>query len=127
MDLIKRVLIDGDTSEIGSAPDGRRHGRWCVDELECRFDKKGRALLTDLSATGMRLEVRGKFEHKPGESFQFELRWQETSLKLAGKIVWVEPVARKHCLAGVRFEDTTPQQITELREMAKLARDARMM
>jgi len=66
--------------------------------------------LVDLSATGMRVKMHSKPEHRVGSVYRIEIRSSSQCVRLTARIVWIKRtgiLSREHEI-GLRFTDVQP-------------------
>ncbi|MCA9292553.1 MAG: PilZ domain-containing protein [Phycisphaerales bacterium] len=90
--------------------DRRRHGRVKVTDVLCSMGK-----VLDVSASGCKVETKGKPPFSPGEVFSMWISSTAAgSFTLSARIVWVKKVSMFKHLCGVCFEELDAEARTGL-------------
>lgn len=86
------------TQETG--PEARKTPRFRANEI---LVEKGEVL--DYSATGLRIRFFKHPRFRVGDSIELELMCPNGSKACRGTVVWLNPLGRKACEAGIRLDE----------------------
>jgi hypothetical protein len=100
----------------------RRHGRLNTESLTIN-----NGVVLDLSASGMRAQVKGKVLFTVGDQAAFRLRSCAREMSVDGRVVWVKKAGfRKHQI-GVEFVNITPERMQKLMLLTRDAMHSRVL
>lgn len=97
--------------------ESRRHGRLRAELLHCK--QLGEVL--DLSASGMRVLVKGGCQAKVDDLLSTELEFEKIRLPIQARITWVQRVGFRRHHVGLEFVNLTPELVEGLRSLARSA------
>lgn len=114
------TLLIKDKDDDG--PNRRRHGRLTTESLTIN-----NGVVLDLSASGMRAQIKGRVLFTVGDQASFRLRSCAREMTVDGRIVWVKKSGfRKHQI-GVEFVNITPDRVQHLLELTRDAMRNRVL
>ncbi len=104
----------------GAESDRRRHGRLRCEQTSCCVGQ-----VVDLSASGMRVQRRGRPLMDVGDELQISVHSDagEPAITLTARVIWIERGGfRKHTY-GMEFADLTDDLKRRLGELARVVTD----
>ncbi len=98
----------------------RRHGRLRCEETACCVGQ-----VTDLSASGMRVQRRGRPIMDVGDELQISVHPDagEPAITLTARVVWIERAGFRKHIYGMEFADLDDDQKRQLGELARVVTD----
>ncbi len=110
----KLILEDPDNSER------RRHGRLRCEDTSCCVGQ-----VTDLSASGMRVNRRGRPIMDVGDELQIGIHPDagEPAITLTARVVWIERKGFRKHIYGMEFAGLNDDQKRQLGELARVVTD----
>lgn len=97
--------------------ESRRHGRLKTEMLEC----KGLGAVQDLSASGLRVLIKGKCPVKVSQTLCATLSFEEISLPVELRVMWLEPAGFRKHMAGMAFVNPSPETAAGIQKLALAA------
>lgn len=94
----------------------RRHGRVRCEQTRCTLGS-----VLDLSASGMRVLIKGRPRFRAGEVASMQVEIDGGALVLMAKVVWLNKVSWRRHVAGLEFVDVEPELRQRLVELARTA------
>jgi len=94
----------------------RRHGRVRCEQTRCTL-----GTVLDLSASGMRVLIKGRPRLHVGEVASMQVEIEGGMLVLRAKVVWLNRVSWFRHVAGLEFVDVQPELHRRLVELASVA------
>ena len=82
------------------ASEARSHPRFIANSFNC-----AKGVVTDFSATGLRIVYRKDQKFKPGDVVTLELFSPKGQHNCSATVMWVDRQSRKHIEVGFRFVD----------------------
>jgi PilZ domain-containing protein len=99
-----------------SAATRRRHGRVRCGETKCTLGE-----VLDLSASGVRVLIRGRVRLKRDAVTPMILEMGDRTASVMARVVWVVKAGWFRHTAGLQFVDVTPDQRAKLAQLAQAA------
>lgn len=99
-----------------AAASRRRHGRVRCDQTKCTLGE-----VLDLSASGVRVLIRGRVRLKKDSVTPMLLEVGEAVAPVKARVVWVSKAGWFRHTAGLQFVDLTPEQRARLAQIAQAA------
>ena len=101
--------------EDAAAVTRRRHGRVRCDETKCTLGE-----VLDLSASGVRVLIRGRVRLRVGAVMPMVIEIGEATAPVEAAVVWVRRAGWFRHIAGLQFVNVTPQQRARLVQIAQI-------
>ncbi len=110
-----KLILDEET-----IPNRRRHGR-----LRCTQAASCLGQVVDLSASGIRIEHKGKPIMKIGDEFTIKVHSKHNDLcvTLPSRVIWMEALGRRKQLIGMAFDELDDVTRANLLELAHTISD----
>jgi len=102
--------------------DRRRHGRIRTEEVTCSIGD-----VVDLSASGMRVESKGRRAVSLGDTVSLTLKYGQYALPIDAQVVRIQKTGFRRHVLGLQFEKLNPDIQSKLTQMARIASNQRMM
>jgi len=102
--------------------DRRRHGRIRTEEVTCSIGD-----VVDLSASGMRVERKGRQVIHEGETITLTLKYDQYALPIKAEVVRLEKVGFRRYVLGMQFEELSDEIKAKLTHMARIASQQRVL
>jgi c-di-GMP-binding flagellar brake protein YcgR len=99
----------------GRDDEHRRHGRLRTELLRCRFGE-----VVDISASGMRVLVKGKCPLQQDMELGTELVCEDLKLMVKVRVAWVRKDGFRKHQVGMTFVDLTPSLEAAIRKLAQM-------
>ena len=99
-----------------AAASRRRHGRVRCDETKCTLGE-----VLDLSASGVRVLIRGRVRLKKDSVTPMLLEIGDAVAPVKAKVVWISREGWFRHTAGLQFVDLTPEQKAKVAQIAQAA------
>jgi len=94
----------------------RRHGRVRCGDTRCTLGE-----VLDLSASGVRVLVRGRVRLKKDSVTPMLLEMGDNVVPVKARVVWISRAGWFRHTAGLQFVDVTPEQRAKLIQLAQVA------
>jgi hypothetical protein len=95
---------------------GRRHGRIHCPGIVCNFGD-----VLDLSASGARIQFRGRLPVKSGDQIELQIKGVNGLFPVMAKVVWIRRAGWRKQELGLEFMDIDGQTLRELTTVARRA------
>ncbi|MEX2212640.1 MAG: PilZ domain-containing protein [Phycisphaeraceae bacterium] len=95
----------------------RRAGRFRVKKIHATRERQEAEVL-DISATGMRIQMKGRLQVTTGELFSLTVRSDRCAVEVQAKVMWIKEIGRKDNEVGLDFHDLNPSDAAAIRTMA---------
>lgn len=102
--------------EKAAAASRRRHGRVRCDQTQCTLGD-----VLDLSASGVRVLIRGRVRLKKDSVTPMLLEIGDAVAPVKAKVVWISRAGWFRHTAGLQFVDLTPEQRARVAQIAQVA------
>ena len=111
---------DSPSVDISCADNRRRHDRVPCVCLQCYDGDAVFGEIIDLSISGMRVVRKGRAKTNQGDLMNLQIKWQDMTLTVKVRVMWISQLARRQQLVGLSFKDLTPELKGGLIELASL-------